>query len=264
MTIKPIYNFLIFCVVLFILPLNTWAQQDKGKISGTITDEQGAIVPGATISFTQKSISGNQATAQTRTSNNEGEFNIENLESGIYNISVDFYGGMSYENENVSVLANQTTKLNIQLCVGGCEQDSGNKLTKITDADKADIVNQTLEDALVNKSIADYGMLVEQKGEIILSSENISPDWIKSLPNIKLKLMTKSQIQSKADYNRDFLYLSFTKFKQTKKGVIVTLTNGWAVGKHSGMGYLSGGGSIYLYTKESGKWVGKSLGGWIS
>jgi hypothetical protein len=36
------------------------------------------------------------------------------------------------------------------------------------------------------------------------------------------------------------------------------------VGKRSRMAYLSGGGYTYEYRKESGKWVGIFVSGWIS
>ena len=253
----------VFCISL-LFAINIPAQQAAGKIYGVITDEPGAFVPGATVTAKQISNTQNQAEIRTAVSNSEGEFSIDNLESGTYNISVDHSFIGSYENEKVAVVDNQATKLNIQLCVGGCESSSNSQKIELTDSDKADIINQILEDALVKKRIPDYGMLTEQKGEIILSSENIKIGWLKPLSNIKLKVMSKREIQDKADNNKDFLYLSFSNFKIAKKGIVVTLSNGWAVGKHSGMGYLSGGGSIYLYHKESGKWTGESLGGWIS
>ena len=253
----------VFCIS-FLFTINIQAQQVTGKIYGVITDEPGAFAPGATVTAKQISNTQNQVKIKTAVSNSEGEFSIDSLEPGTYNISVDYSFIGSYENENVTVVDNQATKLNIQLCVGGCESSSNSQKIELTDADKADIVNQILEDALVKKRIPDYGMLTEQKGEIILSSENIKTEWIKSLPNIKLKVMSEREIQNKADKSKDFLYLSFSNFRIAKKGIVVTMSNGWAVGKHSGMGYLSGGGSVYLYHKESGKWAGESLGGWIS
>jgi hypothetical protein len=49
-----------------------------------------------------------------------------------------------------------------------------------------------------------------------------------------------------------------------KENKAFALSNGWAVGKNSNMGYLSGGGWRYEYRKEDGKWIGKILVGWIS
>ncbi|MDQ6788662.1 MAG: carboxypeptidase-like regulatory domain-containing protein [Acidobacteriota bacterium] len=243
---------------------NFSAQQNKGKIHGIITDEYGAAAPGADITITEKTTE-SRAGIRTVESDSEGKFTLENVTSGAYKISVEFMGGMSYESESVSVVDGQTTKLEIQVCYGGCvEKDSVVKPIEITDTDKAEIVNQVLENALVKKNLPDYNLLIKQKGRIVLSTENIKLEWLKLPPNINLKLMTKKQIQSRADNTKDFLYLSFAEFKQAKRGIVVKLTNSWAVGKNSGMAYLSGGGNIFLYRKESDKWIGKSLGGWIS
>ena len=46
--------------------------------------------------------------------------------------------------------------------------------------------------------------------------------------------------------------------------MLLTLSNEWAVGWDSGFAYLSGGGMVYKFQKVSGKWVGESVGGWIS
>ena len=45
--------------------------------------------------------------------------------------------------------------------------------------------------------------------------------------------------------------------------IAVTLSNTWAVGKNSKSAYISGGGLTYEYRKESGKWVGKFITGWV-
>lgn len=262
---KSIYRLLIGSCALLFFATNLSAQQNTGKIHGIITDEYGAVIPGAAISITtEKDIAENLASLQTESSNDKGEFVLKNVPSGRYKITVELIA-MSYENENVIVAAGQTTKLNIQLCYGGCgEKDFAVKPIEITDADKAEIVNQVLENALVGKNLPDYYLLTKQKRQTVLSTENIKPEWVKLLPSVKLELMTAKQIQSRANNKKDFLYLSFAEFKQAKKGIVVTLSNSWAVGKNSRTGYLSGGGNIFLYHKESGKWIGKSLGGWIS
>ena len=85
-----------------------------------------------------------------------------------------------------------------------------------------------------------------------------------SIPGYKLILMDPIKIQKKADQEGDFLYLSFSDFKVSSSSVVVTLMNGWAVGKKSDMVYLSGGTSTYEYRKVFGKWLGQLIGGTIS
>jgi Carboxypeptidase regulatory-like domain len=263
----PTMIFCLFCA-LFLFANNSSAQQSTGSIRGTVTDYVGAVVLGATITLklkvkTTETIS--ESYWKTSVSNDAGEYKFENMSPGIYEITVDSqFIGLSYKNENVRITANESTKMDTQLTYGGDCEKSGGKTIELNDADKAEIVNQILENDILKKKISDYGLLVKQKGAIILSTENIKTDWIKPLKEINLKFMSESEIQDRADKSGDFLYLSFDKFKIIGECIIVTFTNSWAVGKNSGMGYLSGGGSVYLYHKESGKLIGKSIGGWIS
>lgn len=45
--------------------------------------------------------------------------------------------------------------------------------------------------------------------------------------------------------------------------IAIFLGSTWAVGHSSKKQYLSGGGSTYEYRKQSGKWIGKYLSGWV-
>lgn len=252
--------------VLLLFTQNSLAQQTTGTINGIVRERFGAVIPNLVVAIKQKPSSKEtfkNGNSKFTTTDSDGAFTFQNLPPGIYLVSADFFG-MSYKNDNVQVVANQTTKLDVQLVYGGeCENSSGRTI-ELSNADKAIIINEILEDSLLKKEIPDYELLVKQKGEIVLSTENLKPEWVKSFLNVKLKLMSEKEIQEKANNQGDFLYLSFDKFKPKGDCVVVTFTNSWAVGIDSGTGYLSGGGSIYIYRKESGKLVGKYIGGWIS
>lgn len=263
-----------FCCVLLVSPQNSFAQhaEDKtkeivplprGAISGIITDFNGFEWSRTFILIKMKSSDDPLIKEYSRTtmSNAQGQFTFENLPPGIYTVRANSLSeGFAYVKDNVKVTSNETTKIEAKLTYGEqCESSEG-KTIELTDEDKAEIVNQILEDALIKKNIPDYN----PKGKFILSTENIKPDWVKPLPKIKLNLMTPDEIQSKADNKGDFLYLSFAEFAPKGKCVLVTLENGWAKGKRSDKYYLSGGGSIFLYHKKAGKWVGEYNGGWIS
>ena len=250
-----------FCAVLFIFVQGSFAQMNpSGTISGVVTDFNGAVFPNVTIKIEFKS-SDNKNYLRVTSSDSQGKFTFENLPAGIYIVSAEFHG-LSYKNDNVKIETDETVKLAVKLTYGGeCENSEG-KTIELNEADKAFIVNEILERDLTRKKILDYGMLAEQKGKIILSTENIKSDWLKPFP--QLNLMPKDKIQNKADKKGDFLYLSFDEFEIKGQCVVVTFTNSWAVGKNSGHGYLSGGGSQYLYRKEAGKLIGKYIGGWIS
>ncbi|MGH9906176.1 MAG: hypothetical protein ACRD8U_11425, partial [Pyrinomonadaceae bacterium] len=99
---------------------------------------------------------------------------------------------------------------------------------------------------------------------VILSTRNIKPEWIKGIQDTTIKLMSQKQIQRKADREGDFLYLSFQEIKVRGTCIVVTVSNTWAVGKNSKGFILSGGGYTYEYRKQSGKWMGRFVSGWVS
>ena len=252
------------CVTLLCVTISL-AQQSAGFVFGTVKNEKGETLNAVVIEFRlERALPGIDATGyQTvRVSDDKGIFKVENLPPGIYSVKASYFG-RSYKNEDVRVYPSQKTNLDIRLAYEGCEKAANNEAITLTDADKSEIINQVLKSERINKSEF-YTLLREQKKPITLSTENIKAGWVKPLPKLKLAFMSEQEIQDKADRKGDFLYLSFNEFEVSGGCVIVTLTNSWAVGKKSGMAYLSGGGSIYAFRKVAGKWISRSAGGWIS
>lgn len=253
------------CLLLFAKSL--LAQEATGTIRGTVTDSFGSLFPEVKVTVRLKALTeGKKDIDLTRTTatDHEGKFSIAGLFPGVYELSADRIG-MVYRNESVVVKPFELTDLEVRLTYeANCPADASGETLTATDLDKAEIVNQILVDALVRNRVPDYSLLVEQKGPIVISTEGIDAGRVKPISNFKFEYLKSAEIQNKADHGKDFLYLSFRDWKFGSNCAVVTLENGWAVGKNSRMFYLSGGGSIYLFQKESGKWTGKSVGGWIS
>ncbi|HEY2423863.1 MAG TPA: carboxypeptidase-like regulatory domain-containing protein [Chthoniobacterales bacterium] len=79
------------CVVLFalaVMPVLLRGQIATGTISGTISDESGAVIPNAAISIR------NQATSATRTltANAEGLYSAPALQVGDYEVRIEMQG----------------------------------------------------------------------------------------------------------------------------------------------------------------------------
>jgi len=92
------------------------AAQDytSGAINGTVTDESGATVSGATVTITSQS----QGFTRTTTTNSNGNFRFASLTSGNYDIEVSSDGTVGYRAEGVSVLAGQSNSLNLTVMTG--------------------------------------------------------------------------------------------------------------------------------------------------
>src|ERR1700688_2480435 len=82
--------------ILTILAGSALAQND-GSISGTVKDSKGGIIPGATVSVSNRDLAVNQ-TAQT---NGEGTFYFAQLPAGTYTISVETSGFKKSERSDV-------------------------------------------------------------------------------------------------------------------------------------------------------------------
>ena len=257
----------VFVLILAALPLliaRGFAQTERGSISGVIKDPTSAVVPGARVvaSLQNHNLQSARSTFEV-TTDNEGTFKFDDLPTGIYQLAVTRNEFKRDVKKDVHVHTSQTTEVSfrlkfIQPCEGSPARDDA------TESDKSEIIRLVLEDALIKKTLPDLGILSEGEEHIILSTKNIRTSWVPTLPKFKLILLSPLEIQEKADREGDFLHLSFSEFKVRGACVAVTIANSWAVAKNSRMGYLSGGGSTYEFHKESGRWIGKMVSGWIS
>ena len=97
---------------LFVENLN--AQVLYGSVFGTVTDQTGAVVPGATVTIV------NTQTGYTReaTSDATGRYNLQNVLEGKYDLSVKMTGFRNYLEKGINVSINTVTQANISLQVG--------------------------------------------------------------------------------------------------------------------------------------------------
>src|ERR1700726_383437 len=82
-------------VLLFSLPL--FSQGNFGRILGTITDQTGAAIPGATVSI----IDTQRGLARTLSTDQAGEYNAPTLIPGTYTVRVEAKGFQTVNRENV-------------------------------------------------------------------------------------------------------------------------------------------------------------------
>jgi outer membrane receptor protein involved in Fe transport len=106
-----------FALCLCLFATSAMAQSSTtGSIEGTVTDPNGAVVPGASVSAT----SPNLIREQTATTDSEGRFRINNLPPGRYKISVAAISGFGvYERENVEVNLSKVSSVSIGLSIAG-------------------------------------------------------------------------------------------------------------------------------------------------
>ena len=109
---RKIYAALALCA-LVLLNSPAFAQQTTGNISGRITDDQGAAVPGVTVTAR------NPETGFVRTSVSDGEgiYRLTALPVGTYDINAELQGFSKVDSKGIVLNVGQTLDIPVTLKV---------------------------------------------------------------------------------------------------------------------------------------------------
>ncbi|MEK6321386.1 MAG: carboxypeptidase regulatory-like domain-containing protein [Acidobacteriota bacterium] len=104
-------------IMMSLAPAILAAQQPTGAIEGTLTDPQGAVVPGATVTA-------RNATGFTRTVNSgdDGRYRIAQLPPGTYEVKVTAQNFKSSVAPDIKVDVGQNVPLDVKLEIGGASE----------------------------------------------------------------------------------------------------------------------------------------------
>jgi hypothetical protein len=105
-------------ILVLISTLNGTAQQITGSIVGTVKDQQGAVVPGASVNATNV----DTGFSRVATTANDGAYRIEYLPVGKYQVEVEMAGFQKFVQQNIVLAVDQTEALNVTLDVGAASQ----------------------------------------------------------------------------------------------------------------------------------------------
>ena len=105
------------CVFLF-LPVLATAQQFRATVTGTVTDAQGAVVPGATVTAVN---SDTNVSVEAQT-NDRGVYTIQQLVPGPYRITAALSGFKTFVREGITLRTAETVTVNLALSMGAVEE----------------------------------------------------------------------------------------------------------------------------------------------
>jgi hypothetical protein len=105
--------------VVLLLASVSFAQQGTGELRGRVIDTQNAVLPGVTI------VARNEATGLFReiVSGPDGSFFMSALTPGSYEVTGQLSGFKKYQRKGVRVEVGKTQSIDVQLEVGGIEQE---------------------------------------------------------------------------------------------------------------------------------------------
>src|SRR5262249_20828094 len=107
-----------FLCLLLLYPVAAFPQAANGRITGTVTDSSGAVLPGVAVEVTNTATGIAFASVSTET----GAYSAPNLPPGVYSISASLPGFKKYDRSGVTLAAAQTVKVDIPLEVGAASE----------------------------------------------------------------------------------------------------------------------------------------------
>jgi hypothetical protein len=104
------------CLLSFLLLCSAAFGQGTASsgLSGTVLDKNGAVIKGGTVTVTNKS----NGQSRTATTNDNGEYRIDLLPAGLYDIKVTATGFGDVTSENVQLLVGQTNNHDFNMSPG--------------------------------------------------------------------------------------------------------------------------------------------------
>jgi hypothetical protein len=108
-----------------------FAQIGQGRLAGIVTDTQGAVLPGATVTATSPALIG----VRTTTTEADGKYLFPGMPSGTYKLVFELQGFRRMERDNIIVVLGQTISVDAQLPIGGLAES----LTVTADSPVVDV-----------------------------------------------------------------------------------------------------------------------------
>ena len=168
---RPSMTAFALCLALTVamLAMPSYAQTStSGTVVGTVTDPTGAVVPNAEVTLRN---AGTNETL-TRGANETGTFTVPNVPPGVYTVSVTAKGFRTTTIPNLTIDANKSTNVPVQLTVGASNevvevQASGQTELQTTDAQIGNVV--------ARESISRLPMLQRDVSELMNLQPGVSP-----------------------------------------------------------------------------------------
>src|SRR5688500_7321599 len=106
------------CATLLAMAAPTLAQEFRGRINGTVTDNTGAVLPGVTVTASSPAL----IQPQVQVTGGDGGYRFLALPPGVYAIDFELTGFQNVKRQDVRVIINQTRTVDQQLNVATLQE----------------------------------------------------------------------------------------------------------------------------------------------
>ncbi len=137
--------FPLFVILLISLP--AFSQASLGRILGTVTDQSGGSMAGATVTV----LDVERGLKRTLSADEAGEFNAPNLTPGTYTVRAEAKGFKSSERQGILLETGKEIRVDLSLTPG----EQSQTITVTSEAPMVETTNATLGGTISNESIND-------------------------------------------------------------------------------------------------------------
>jgi hypothetical protein len=158
---------MLFVFFLLLLPYQGRAQTSAGRIIGTVTDAQGAVIAGAQITV----VNAGTGVAQKTVSNGQGFYQVLELPIGSYTVSVEHAGFAKVETPAQSLDINQSLRVDLHMKIGSVSE------TVVADATTTQVetVNPTVGGTVTGAPIQDLPLNGRNTLDLALTLPGVVP-----------------------------------------------------------------------------------------
>jgi hypothetical protein len=159
---RSVQNVLIVGIFVALCATLGVAQSDRGSLAGTISDSTGAVVPNAAVTVT----GADTGTVYNAVSTSSGDYRIQDMVLGAYNIKVAAPGFKTAERTGVVIQVNTVTSLDVTVSVG----DTTETVTVVADAPSLQTESSEIGTVVGSKQIQDLPLALAATGQSHLRS----------------------------------------------------------------------------------------------
>jgi len=161
-------QFLVFGGLVLGLSTSLFAQVNQGRILGTVRDQSGGSIAGATVTVTDvlKNV------GRTLTTDDAGEYAAPNLDPSTYSVRVEFKGFKTFDRQGLVIAVGQEAKIDITLQPGEQTQT----VTVNEDAPLVETTSATLTGNINTQTIAELPL----NGRNYINLLSLRPGYINS------------------------------------------------------------------------------------
>jgi len=154
------FRILLACALSIGLTPSAWAQLSTAQLSGRVTDESGAVLPGVTITATQT----DTGLVRTMTTDENGAYVLTNLPTGPYRLEAMLQGFRTFSQTGIVLQVAATPVINVVMAIGNLEETVSVEAA----APLVDVQSAGIGDVVDNERIVELPLQGRQVTDLIV------------------------------------------------------------------------------------------------